>query len=75
MPRMSRLIVPGYPHHVRQGGVRSIDIFPDDDARWAYLHFLSEEAGRAGVQFLSWCLMTKHVHFIAVPDDLCSLSP
>lgn len=74
MPRMSRLIVPGYPHHVTQRGVRSMDIFPDDDARLDYLHFLSEEAGRAGVQFLSWCLMTNHVHFIAIPSDSHSLA-
>ena len=74
MPRMSRLIVPGFPHHVTQRGVRSMDIFPDDDARLAYLQFLSEEAGRSGVQFLSWCLMTKHVHFIAIPNDSPSLA-
>lgn len=74
MPRMSRLIVPGHPHHVTQRGVRSMDIFPDDDARWAYLHFLAEEAGRVGVQILSWCLMTNHVHFIAIPIDPCSLA-
>ena len=74
MPRMSRLIVPGYPHHVTQRGVRSMDIFPDDDARWTYLRFLSEEAGRAGVEFLSWCLMTNHVHFIAIPKDSYSLA-
>jgi len=71
---MSRLIVPAYPHHVTQRGVRSMDIFPDDDARWAYLQFLSEEAKRFGVQFLSWCLMTNHVHFIAIPENLQSLA-
>jgi len=74
MPRMSRLIVPGFPHHLTQRGVRSMDIFPDDDARLAYLRFLSEEAGRSGVQFLSWCLMTNHVHFIAIPNESHSLS-
>jgi putative transposase len=51
-----------------------MDIFPDDDARRAYLLFLSEEAKRFGVQFLSWCLMTNHVHFIAIPEDLQSLA-
>src|SRR6516162_5943496 len=74
MPRMSRLIVPAYPHHVTQRGVRSMDIFPDDDARWAYLQFLSEEAKRFGVQFLSWCLMTNHV--ISLPSQkICSHLP
>ena len=74
MPRMSRLIVSGYPHHVTQRGVRSMDIFPDDDARLAYLQFLAEEAGRSGVQFLTWCLMTNHVHFVAVPMEMHSLA-
>ena len=74
MPRMSRLIIPGFPHHVTQRGVRSMDIFPDDDARLAYLQFLSEEARRFGVQFLSWCLMTNHVHFIAIPNESSALA-
>jgi putative transposase len=51
-----------------------MDIFPDDDARRAYLLFLSEEAKRFGVQFLSWCLMTNHVHFIVIPEGLQSLA-
>jgi hypothetical protein len=32
MLRMSRLIIPGFPHHVTQRGVRSMVIFPDDEA-------------------------------------------
>jgi hypothetical protein len=30
MPRASRLVVPGLPHHVTQRGVRSGEIFTDD---------------------------------------------
>jgi hypothetical protein len=37
MPRLSRLVVPGYPHHITQRGVRSIDIFADDRDRLRYL--------------------------------------
>jgi len=33
MARMARVVVPGYPHHVTQRGVRSIAIFRDDDDR------------------------------------------
>ncbi|WP_054695222.1 transposase [Geotalea toluenoxydans] len=51
-----------------------MDIFSDDDSRLAYLQFLAEEARRFGVQFLSWCLMTNHVHFIAIPSDTFSLA-
>lgn len=74
MARMSRLVVPGYPHHITQRGVRSIDIFSSDDDRVCYLKYMSEEAERFGVTFMSWCLMTNHVHLIAVPQQEDSLA-
>jgi len=42
-------------------------IFEMDEDRQAYLEFMAEEAGRFGVEILVWCLMTNHVHFIAIP--------
>ncbi|MSM38134.1 MAG: transposase [Geobacter sp.] len=74
MARISRIVVPGYPHHVTQRGVRSMDVFHSDEDRRAYLAFLSEEAARFNVEILSWCLMTNHVHFIAVPNSETSLA-
>ena len=74
MARISRIVAPGYPHHVTQRGVRSMDVFHSDDDRLAYLSFLSEEAARFGLEILSWCLMTNHVHFIAVPQSETSLA-
>ena len=49
MARISRIVVPGYPHHVTQRGVRSMDVFDSDEDRWAYISFLSEEASRFGL--------------------------
>lgn len=74
MARISRIVVPGYPHHVTQRGVRSMDVFDTDEDRWAYLNFLSEEANRFGLEILAWCLMTNHVHFVAVPRTETSLA-
>lgn len=74
MARLARLVVPGYPHHVTQRGVRSIDIFSDDDDRQSYLQFIREESDRFGVSFLGWCLMSNHVHLIAVPEREDSLA-
>jgi putative transposase len=74
MARISRIVAPGYPHHVTQRGVRSMDVFHSDDDRLAYLSFLSEETARFGLEILSWCLMTNHVHFIAVPQNEASLA-
>ncbi|MBE0575165.1 MAG: transposase, partial [Desulfuromonadales bacterium] len=74
MPRLSRLVVPGYPHHITQRGVRSMEIFADDRNRLSYLQFLAEESARFGVTFMGWCLMTNHVHLIAVPEREESLA-
>ena len=74
MARISRIVVPGYPHHLTQRGVRSMDIFESDEDRRTYLNFLSEEADRYGLDILAWCLMTNHVHFVAVPFSETSLA-
>ena len=74
MARISRIVVPGYPHHVTQRGVRSMTVFHDDEDRLSYLRFMAEETERFGVEILSWCLMTNHVHFLAVPEREESLA-
>ena len=74
MARISRVVVPKYPHHITQRGVRSMSIFQTDADRQVYLQFLSEETKRFGVEILVWCLMTNHVHFIAVPKREDSLA-
>ena len=74
MPRLSRLVVPGYPHHITQRGVLSTDIFADNLDRLSYLQFMAEESDRFGVTFMGWCLMTNHVHLIAVPEREDSLA-
>ncbi len=74
MARLPRIVVPGYPHHVTQRGVRSLEVFHCDGDRHAYLSFLSTEAVRFDVDILAWCLMTDHVHFIAVPGRETSLA-
>ena len=74
MARISRVIAIGYPHHITQRGVRSMDIFRSDADRHLYLQFVKEESDRFGVEVLSWCLMTNHVHFIALPRDVTSIA-
>ena len=39
MARIARIVVPEYPHHVTQRGVRSLPIFRDDEDRRSYLEF------------------------------------
>ena len=68
MARIARVVVPEYPHHITQRGVRSMAIFGGGDDRRRYLSFMREETEQFGVEVLSWCLMTNHVHLVAVPS-------
>jgi putative transposase len=53
MPRISRIVAVDYPHHVTQRGVRSMDIFLDDEDRRQYLQFIKEEAKRSEMDILA----------------------
>ncbi len=74
MARLPRVVLPGYPHHITQRGVRGMDIFCSPDDRREYLHHMAEQGRRYGVVFLSWCLMTNHVHLVAAPEREDSLA-
>ena len=43
MVRLSRIVVPGYPHYVMQRGVRSMKVFHEESDRRGYLGMLGEE--------------------------------
>ena len=73
MPRIARVVVPGLPHHITQRGNRRADVFFDDDDRRRYLFLLGRYAERHGLAIWAYCLMTNHVHFVAVPSDEASL--
>ncbi|MBN2437097.1 MAG: transposase [Deltaproteobacteria bacterium] len=49
-------------------------VFQSDADRRCYLQHVREETERFGVEILSWCLMTNHVHFIAVPKEETSFA-
>ena len=74
MARMARAVVPGYPHHVTQRGVRSMPVFFSDEDRRRYVELLAANAERFGLEFWAWCLMTNHVHFLVVPKAADSLA-
>jgi putative transposase len=74
MPRVARIVLPGIPHHVTQRGNNRQDVFFVDDDREMYLKILSEQSQRFGITILGYCLMTNHVHLIAVPKRGDSLA-
>lgn len=74
MPRLARVVVPGLPHHITQRGNRSQPVFFSDDDRREYLKLILTHSRKQKVQIWAYCLMTNHVHFIAVPDSEKSLT-
>jgi REP element-mobilizing transposase RayT len=74
MARFARLVVPNYPHYITQHGVHSVDIFADDQDRLTYMQVMAGEAELSDNTFLVWCVMSNHVHLMAVPGK-GSLSP
>lgn len=68
MPRLSRIVFAGVPHHVTQRGNRRETVFFTDEDRHAYLDALREYCRKHRVEVLAYCLMSNHIHLIAVPE-------
>jgi putative transposase len=74
VPRIARVVVPGYPHHVTQrGNRRQRTFFRDADYR-AYMLLTSKAKSAAGAAIWAYCLMPNHVHLVIVPDREDSLA-
>ena len=74
MPRQRRVVLPGRPHHITQRGNNRRDVFFEDRDRELYLSLLREYIAKYQVEILGYCLMTIHVHLIAVPADATGLA-
>ncbi len=74
MPRVARVVIPAWAHHVTQRGNNQQDVFFVDDDRRAYLALLKERCDAAGVRVLGYCLMTNHVHLLVVPATETALA-
>lgn len=51
-----------------------MDVFFNDEDRRAYLDLLREYGEKHGVSYWGYCLMSNHVHLVAVPEREESLS-
>jgi putative transposase len=67
MSRTARAIVPTVPHHVTQTGNRNGDVFFSHDDRQQYLVWLAAYCEVHSLKVWAYCLMTNHIHLIAVP--------
>jgi putative transposase len=69
MPRMARVVVPKYPHHVTQRGNRRQTVFFSAEDYATYIEFLANARDNAGVEIWAYCLMSNHVHLVVTPQD------
>ena len=66
MPRIVRVVGPGFPHHVTQRrNCRQQTFFCGEDYQ-AYIHLMAEWCRRCGIEVWAYCLMPTHIHLIAV---------
>lgn len=74
MPRVARLIIPGYLYHVTQRGNFRQNVFEEDQDRAVYLKYIHESSKKADVKIYAYCLMDNHVHFVVRPYQKNSMA-
>jgi putative transposase len=74
MARRSRCVLAGVPYHITQRGVNKCDTFSTEGDHQTYLRLLRDHLGGTEVQLLGWCMMSNHVHLIAIPRYADSLA-
>ena len=74
MARLARIVAVGYAHHVTQWGNNRQDVFLRDDDRRVYLEILREQAAKYRLEVVGYCLMSNHVHLVAIPRTADALA-
>ena len=69
MPRLARTVFACVPHHITQRGNRREDVFYVEEYYKTYLEWLSHYSQQHQLEILAYCLMTNHIHLVAVPAD------
>jgi REP element-mobilizing transposase RayT len=69
MVRFARVVALDVAHHITQRGNARRFILETDQERTVYLDLLQQGIQRYGVELIGYCLMSNHVHLVAVPQD------
>ncbi|WP_256346595.1 transposase, partial [Pseudomonas gingeri] len=69
MPRMGRVVLPNYPHHIVQRGHNRQVVFAETGDFQRYLYDLRELKAVFGVKVYAYCLMDNHVHLLLAPGE------
>jgi len=69
MARFARAVAVGAAHHITQRGVDQQRVFFTDADRHTYLDCLQTYSAQARLRILAYCLMSNHIHLVAIPDE------
>lgn len=69
MPRLARAVIAQIPHHIVQRGNRRQQTFFCKEDFELYLALLKDWCNKREVAIWAYCLMSNHVHLIAVPES------
>ncbi|WP_110973265.1 transposase [Pseudomonas huaxiensis] len=69
MPRIGRVVLPNYPHHVVQRGHNRQVVFAAAEDYQRYVNDLQELKDAFGIKIYAYCLMTNHVHLLLEPGE------
>lgn len=67
MPRVSRVVLPNFPHHIIQRGHNRQVVFVSDEDYLYYIDNLKYWKKSLECKVYAYCLMTNHVHLIVDP--------
>ncbi|MGI8904934.1 MAG: transposase [Candidatus Sumerlaeaceae bacterium] len=73
MPRFARVVVTGEPYHITHRGNHRAQVFFEPEDREVYLAMLVA-CQRFELDAWSYCLMTNHVHLLAMPRSEVSMA-
>jgi putative transposase len=74
MPRIARTVITNVPYHISQRGNHRQDVFYTLQDRQRYLELLSQYASSNSLDIVAYCLMTNHIHLVAIPRRPDSMS-
>ncbi|HKJ89456.1 MAG TPA: transposase [Gammaproteobacteria bacterium] len=75
MARLARVVAAGVPYHITQRGNRRQAVYFAEEDYHAYIELMAAGCAHYGVAVWAYCLMTNHVHLIAVPEAAEGLTP
>lgn len=67
MPRIARIVVPQYPHHITQRGTNRAEIFIDSEDYLYFLRLLDQWTKKTQSGIWAYCLMNNHFHLLITP--------